>query len=371
MSQAKTILRKQNILSYNLPEMEVLPTGMRAISLFTGAGGMDVGFSRAGFNILWANDIDPDSCKTYQTNHKGIIRCGDVRNYLAEIAEFKDIDLVFGGPPCQGFSVAGKMDPTDQRSKLVFSFMDVVERVQPKAFVMENVKALGVLEKWSLIRDELMRKALMLGYKFFKITVLNATEFNVPQKRERMFFIGIREPREGFDLLESIHKYKKTAPIVKTILEELGPIGSVQNNRVCKAKITLASQPILRKSPYAGMLFNGAGRPIDINGYSNTLPASMGGNKTPIIDEEHLKGGRSWVGDYHNHLMNGGKAKYDDAPKFLRRITVDEAARIQTFPKEYFFHGRQNSIYKQIGNAVPCELAYAVGSAMRDILKQD
>lgn len=331
---------------------------------------MDVGFSRAGFEIVWANDIDADSCKTYEANHGGVIRCGDLRNFYDELKQHKGIDLVFGGPPCQGFSVAGKMDPSDERSKLVFNFMDVVEMLEPEAFVMENVKALGFLDKWSLVRDDLMRRALVLGYKFFKITILNATEFGVPQKRERMFFVGIKNPKqEQLDIDAYIAKYKRKAPKVKEILEALGEVGSPTNAKVCKARITIAENPILRRSPYAGMLFNGAGRPIDINGYSNTLPASMGGNKTPIVDEMHLKGGESWVENYHSRLMNGEKANYQEAPSFLRRITVDEAARLQTFPHEYVFHGRQNSVYHQIGNAVPGELAYAVAQAVRDILQ--
>jgi len=97
-----------------------------AVSLFSGAGGMDVGFSKAGFEVVWANDIDKDSCDTYQTNHKSIIRCGDIHEFFSELDEYLGSDLVFGGPPCQGFSVAGKMDPGDIRSQHVFTFMDVV-----------------------------------------------------------------------------------------------------------------------------------------------------------------------------------------------------------------------------------------------------
>lgn len=330
---------------------------------------MDVGFSRAGFEVVWANDIDADSCETYRENHGDVIRCGDLRDFYNDIRAFKGADLVFGGPPCQGFSVAGKMDPSDERSRLVFDFLNVVESVKPKAFVMENVKALGALDKWSDVRNELIRKSHALGFKFAQIIILNATEFNVPQKRERMFFIGIREPRKGMNLSAEIEKYRQKSGNVRTILEELGVAGNPKNSRVCNARITLAANPILRRSPYAGMLFNGAGRPIDPEDYANTLPASMGGNKTPIIDEEHVFGsGKSWIKEYHSQLMRGSRAKFRDAPAFLRRLTIDEALQIQTFPKNYNFKGRQNSVYKQIGNAVPCNLAQAVGFAVRDLL---
>ena len=348
----------------------------KSISLFTGAGGMDVGFSRAGFNVVWANEIDTDACETYRLNHEGEIECGDIRNFIEKLDSFKNIDLVFGGPPCQGFSVAGKMDPNDERSKLIFSFMDVVEKVKPKAFILENVKALAVLEKWAPVRNALFSKARSLGYDFTELILLNATDYGVPQKRERMFFIGIKNANSiaksmaGFS--EYLKKYQKKALPIRELFGELGPVGTEKNQRVCRAKITLAREPILRRSAYAGMIFNGAGRPIDGDGYSNTLPASMGGNRTPIIDENQIfNGGESWIENYHGKLWAGEKPEDVTLPNYLRRITVEEAARIQTFPEDYKFAGKQNSIYSQIGNAVPCELAYVVGAALQDVLTSE
>lgn len=346
---------------------------LTGISLFTGAGGMDVGFSKAGFRILWANDIMKDACDTYAANHNAPIECGDLTPLIPRLSKFRGADVVFGGPPCQGFSVAGKMNPKDARSQMVFKFMDVVDRVRPRAFVMENVKALGALSKWDYVREALMERAEELGYAFRHIVILNATEFGVPQKRERMFFIGLRKVPShinGTNFAERFENYKKKAEPVGKIFKELGPAGTASNTKVCKAKITLAANPILRKSPYAGMLFNGMGRPIDPNGYSNTLPASMGGNKTPIVDERQIfDGAPSWIEKYHDGVWNKRvHPEFKVAPRFLRRITVDEASRIQTFPKNYKFIGRQNSIYTQIGNAVPCKLAEVVANVVGDIL---
>ena len=194
---------------------------MKAVSLFTGAGGMDIGFSKVGFDVVWANDIDRDSCETYRANHGDVIRCGDLRDFYDDLKSVRKVDLVFGGPPCQGFSVAGKMDPNDERSRLVFDFMSVVEQVQPKAFVMENVKALGVLEKWINVRNELLRRSLALGYKYSQILVLNATEYNVPQKRERMFFIGFKELPRTVSVLDEIEKHKKKSTKIMNILKVL------------------------------------------------------------------------------------------------------------------------------------------------------
>ena len=116
---------------------------MKGISLYSGAGGLDIGFRKAGFEMIWANDFNKNAYESYAKNVGNHIRCGDINNYLDEIKEIKDIDIVIGGPPCQGFSVAGKMDRNNPRSKHVWTFTDVIEMLNPKAFAMENVKALG------------------------------------------------------------------------------------------------------------------------------------------------------------------------------------------------------------------------------------
>jgi len=346
----------------------------KAVSLFSGAGGMDVGFSNAGFEILWANDFNKDACETFAENHGPIIQYGKIEDHIHTLDKYYGVDIVFGGPPCQGFSVAGKMNPDDERSNLVFSFMDVVEKVQPRAFVMENVKALGVLDKWSLVREKLFKRASDLGYGYRQIVVLNASEFGVPQKRERMFFICLKDSgslNDLFGLDSHFEKHKKRAPNVGELIRELGKAGSSTNPHTCKAKITIATSPILRRSPYAGMMFNGAGRPIDPKGYANTLPASMGGNKTPIVDEAQIFEGKpSWIEKYHKKLWEGGKPlDFQEAPKHLRRLTLSEAKLIQTFPSDYKFKGGTNSIYKQIGNAVPCTLAEVVANVVKELLE--
>ena len=341
-----------------------------AVSLFTGAGGMDIGFERAGVKTVFANELMKEAAETYNANHPGNVMVNDdINNVIDLLEEFEGVDFVFGGPPCQGFSVAGKMDPDDERSKLIFTFLDVVEKVQPKAFVMENVKALGILEKWEPIRKKYLERAQCLGYNCIPI-ILNATEYGVSQKRERVFFIGIRGNRDPFfeyHMRNLIEQQKQKAPVVKELLKSLGRAGTEMNPDTCTAKITFATRPIMRKSPYAGMYFNGQGRPIDVDGYANTLPASMGGNKTPFIDEEYLYGeaGSDWVVEYHKGLMDGTIVpEFKDAPERLRRITINEAERIQSFPDDYVFCGNKGKIYTQIGNAVPCKLAEVVAKAV-------
>ena len=173
---------------------------LRAISLFSGAGGMDVGFENAGIKVVFANELVADAAETYRANHPDCIMVNDdINNVIDSLGKYEGVDLVFGGPPCQGFSVAGKMDPDDDRSKLIFTFLDVVERVKPRAFVMENVKALGELSKWKDVRERYLKKASDLGYSCHYF-VLNATDYGVPQKRERVFFVG----SEGIRLMKSV-----------------------------------------------------------------------------------------------------------------------------------------------------------------------
>lgn len=349
---------------------------MTGVSLFTGAGGMDVGFERAGIEVVFANELMKEAAATYEANHSaGVMVNDDVNNVFHDLEHFQGVDFVFGGPPCQGFSVAGKMNPDDDRSKLIFTFLDVVEKIRPRAFVMENVKALGSLEKWEPIRRKYLERVSSLGYNCSPF-ILNAIDYGVSQKRERVFFIGILDDTDPFFtyfMNMFLSRETNKAPIVRDLLRSLGRGGTKQNPITCTAKITFATHPIMRKSPYAGMYFNGQGRPIDIDGYANTLPASMGGNKTPFIDEEYLYGNATsdWVANYHRELTDGTIIpEFKEAPKRLRRITIREAARIQSFPDDYVFCGSKGVIYTQIGNAVPCKLAESVARAVVQYLEK-
>ena len=233
-----------------------------------------------------------------------------------------------------------------------------------------------MLEKWEPVRKKYLDRVHALGYNCVPF-ILNATEFGVSQKRERVFFVGIRnngDPFFEYHMNELLERRKNKAPIIRTLLRSLGKAGSDQNPDTCTAKITFATHPVMRKSPYAGMYFNGQGRPINVDDYANTLPASMGGNKTPFIDEEYLYGeaDSDWVVNYHKGLVDGSIIpEFKEAPERLRRITIKEAARIQSFPDDYIFCGNKGVVYTQIGNAVPCKMAEAVASAVVEYLESN
>jgi DNA (cytosine-5)-methyltransferase 1 len=345
---------------------------------------MDIGFAKAGFQTELVAELDAAACQTLEANRELIGHIGEEEIIPTNVCdlnlghfEAEGIDAVFGGPPCQGFSVAGKMDPNDERSDLVFDFMRTVCEVRPKSFVMENVKALALSPRWEAVRNRFKRRASMAGYQT-SLILLKATDYGVPQARERMFFIGIRKDlvkpgsmnlREG--MLAQLESHRKPHKTLREVIQEFGPAGSQGNPKTCTAKISYAKSPILRKSPYAGMLFNGAGRPISVEGASPTLPASMGGNKTPIVDEGQIFGDQeSFIEEYHKHLINGRAPNTGTAPERLRRLTIRECAAIQTFPADYDFRGSKSSIYKQIGNAVPCHLAEVVAKSLSAILDE-
>lgn len=334
-----------------------------AVSLYSGAGGLDQGFVDAQFEVLWAIDSNPHAVETYKANIGEHIVCGELPG-AGPPAGLKP-DVVIGGPPCQGFSVIGRMDPDDPRSRHVHHFLDVVERLAPKAFCMENVKALGASPRWQPVRDALLQRARELEYKV-ELLLLNSADYGVPQARERMFLLGVR----GGSPLCPVPTTKHEPPTVGEALRKLPPFGEKGNATATTAKVMPATTPVMRPTAHKGsLLFNGSGRPLKLDDPAKTLPASMGGNATPIIDQEELANDvKPWVVEYHRHLVKGG-APYRKAPSRMRRITVEEAAALQGFPPGWKWKGPQGGQYRQVGNAVPPVLARCVARSLGDALR--
>jgi DNA (cytosine-5)-methyltransferase 1 len=324
--------------------------------LYSGAGGLDLGFIQAGFHPLWANDLDRDAVETYRLNIGEHVRGGGIEEAREEIGGLSP-DLVIGGPPCQGFSVAGHMRADDPRSQHVWTFLEIVKELQPEAFVMENVKNLAVNPRWRGLVDSLRAFSEKEAGYSTRILVLNASDYGVPQARQRMFMVGLRdgEPQEPPATSRDL------PPSVRHALRKHPAWGEPGNDSLCTALVTPARNPVLRRSPFAGLLFNGKGRALNLDAPAPTLPATMGGNRTPIIDQHQLEGRaeENWVVGYHRRLT-AGRGPISKVPKRMRRLTVEEATVLQTFPSEWRFSGRQSSRFRQIGNAVPPLLAQAV-----------
>jgi DNA (cytosine-5)-methyltransferase 1 len=341
----------------------VVSPSYTAVSLYAGAGGLDLGFSRAGFELLWAIDSDRHAVKTYEANLGKHVVYGK----LPQDGPSADLrpDLVIGGPPCQGFSVIGRMDPGDPRSQHVHNFLDVVESLEPRAFCMENVRALAEAPRWEAVKDALEQRARELEYQV-ELMVLSAADYGVPQARERMFLIGI----QGASPLCPVPTTKGDPPTVREALSRLPSFGEPGNSMGSTAKVVPAPKPVMRPSAYQGsLLFNGSGRPLRLDAPAKTLPASMGGNATPIIDQDEFEhGDEPWVVNYHARLRRGRRPN-KRAPGRMRRITVEEAAELQSFPATWEWKGPRGAMYRQVGNAVPPKLAERVALAIRQALE--
>lgn len=328
---------------------------MRAIDIFAGAGGLSCGLKSTGWSVEAAIEYDKSAINTHRVNFPESEHiCDDVKS--VDFRRFRGIDLVAGGPPCQPFSVSGKrLGQLDMRD-MVPEFVRAVSEAKPRAFMMENVAGLGGA-RFSGYLSGKINELHDLGYTVFA-KVLNASNFGVAQRRQRLFLVGLRFDQCGqFEFPEDTHDGSESRPF-KSVVECLSGTPDDVPNR---ARIVYCKNPILRRSPYAGMLFNGKGRPLEGDGLAHTVPASAGGNRTHILDPQKL------IVDYHTSLLAGGKPRKGDLDG-VRRLTVRESARLQSFPDSFEFEGRQSSRYSQVGNAVPPLLAKAVGGQISKAL---
>lgn len=322
-------------------------TAVRVLDLFAGAGGLSIGLEAAGFAIVAGAELDRDACETFGKAHPAAeVLPGDVGQI-----PFKPwqgvIDCVVGGPPCQPWSIGGKqLGANDPRDGWPL-FIKALNVIKPRAFIAENVAGLdtGTRKPYfqALIKN-LEDLQFNVTYK-----VLNAADYGVPQNRLRLVIVGLREGRFEFPSPRYGGPGQKPRRTAGSVIQA-DPTG-IPNPSI----VTYARQPDLRPNPYDGHVYNGGGRPIDLNKPAPTLLASMGGNKTPWVDTLGI------VPEYHKHLLSGGEPRVGQVPG-ARRITAEEAALLQTFPTGMHFAGRRSSCYRQIGNAVPPLLAREIGT---------
>jgi DNA (cytosine-5)-methyltransferase 1 len=326
---------------------------VRVLDIFAGAGGLSIGLAAAGFEIVAGAEWDHDACETFAKAHPAAaVIEGDVGTVVFRSWR-DDVEVLVGGPPCQPWSSGGKRlgaeDPRDGWP----AFLRALGEIRPRAFVAENVAGFGGGARLGYLR------ALVTELEILRFTVaarvVNAADYGVPQKRRRLVIVGIRG--QAFVPPEPHHGPERDRAW-RAAGESIGvePIGTPNPSIV-----TYAQAPDLRPSPYDGHVFNGGGRPIDLSRPAPTLLASMGGNKTPWVDAAGV------VPAYHAHLRAGGQPRTGRVPG-ARRITVEEAALLQTFPPGTHFAGTRSSCYRQIGNAVPPLLAREIGAALLERL---
>lgn len=322
---------------------------MKTIDLFSGAGGLSLGLKRAGFKVIACVELNRDAMDTYAshdaeaTHFNEDIRSIDFNRYRGVI------DLVCGGPPCQPFSVGGLRKAHADSRDMIPEFVRSLREIQPEAFIMENVPGL-MQKKIRPYFDSIIARLSACGYRL-NWAVLNAADYGVPQKRKRLVIIGSKKMQLRFPAAtHGAGTQQAHVTALKTLGEE--PIGEAPN-----CSVRFAKDPDLRPSPYAGQVYNGGGRPIDPHGPCHTILASSGGYKTHWIDTQNV------APEYHAHLKAGGAPRDGFVPG-ARRLSVEECALIQTFPRDLAFAGKRSAQYSQIGDAVPPDLAFVIARSL-------
>ena len=304
---------------------------MRIISLFSGAGGLDLGLIQAGNDIVWANDIDKDAVATYRENIGNHIVCDDIKNI--DIASLPDAEVVVGGFPCQGFSLANRLRALeDDRNQLYKFFYNTIKTKQPKFFIAENVKGILSLGKGDAIK-QILSDFEGAGY-VTTVNLVNMADYGVPQTRQRVLIIGQRKDL-GAEMLFQFPKPNHSKDgnelpkwvSIKDAIDHF-PDPDKENNVV--NHIYSAYKVEYR----------------NFTGHRQTDPDKP---SPTILARGNGKGGVCAIPHY-----NG-----------MRRLSIRESASVQTFPENFHFVGSMNACYRQIGNAVPVRFAKLLGEELK------
>ena len=312
---------------------------LKTVALFAGCGGLDLGFENAGFNIIWANDNNKKVQETYRYNHK---ETELVIKSLVDIKseEIPECDVIIGGPPCQSWSLAGAMKgKEDSRGQLFYEYVRVIKDKRPMAFVAENVKGIvskAHIDSFNEIVDMFKEAGYTVTYK-----LVNDKNYGVPQDRERVFIVGIRND------LGVTYEFPNTTNSEGNYITLEDAIGDLREN------------PGEWMEGSFSPIFMSRNRRRSWNEVAFTVQAS--GRQTQIHPDSP-------------EMEKVDKDKWQfkqDTNSKVRRMSVRECARIQTFPDSFEFLGNPiNENYKMIGNAVPVKLAESVASNLKKCLER-
>ena len=330
----------------------------KIVALFAGCGGLDLGFQKAGFDVIWANEYDKDIWKTYESNHKNTyLDRRDIRRIASE--EIPDCVGIIGGPPCQSWSEAGiQRGLDDDRGKLFLEYVRVLKDKQPLFFLAENVS--GMLhKKHEKVVGDIVAAFEEVGYSVsFKL--LNSMHYNVPQDRKRVIFIGYHtdlKKRFRFNSLPST-----LYPL--TLRDAIWDIRELALPAINKIKTNGNKCPISNHEYMTGgfsSMYMSRNRIRSWNEPSFTIQA--GGRHAPIHPQA-------------NPMLHIGRDQWIFDPESsypYRRLSVRECARIQTFPDDFtFYYENLSAAYKMIGNAVPVNFGLALGKSIyRDLFVEE
>lgn len=359
------------------------------VDLFAGAGGLSLGFEQAGFDIAAAVEIDPIHCATHEFNFPSSTAiCASVTDLTGDAIraraslECVDIDVVFGGAPCQGFSMMGKRALDDPRNQLVGHFVRLVRELQPKYCIFENVKGL-TLGRHVKFLDELIETLAKSGYRvLLPYQVLNAADFGVPQDRRRLFLIAARDDM-------NLPSYPEQASKRTTVREAIGDLPNADDFDDLLDSDVVATRWVTR-STYAKRLRGTGADATDFSYRRNFdkdfLTSSLRTMHNPVSRQRFLEtemGKTEPISRFHKldpvGVCNTLRAGTDSArgaftsprpihPSLPRVITVREAARLHSYPDWFRFHVTKWHGFRQIGNSVPPLLGRAVASEIMKAL---
>ena len=350
---------------------------LKVVDLFAGAGGLSLGFRDTGmFNIVAAVEKDVNAQNTYKHNFKGVELHSDIRDVQFDqiLGKYKNIDVVIGGPPCQGFSQKGQRKTIhDERNFLFKYYVRVVGLVKPRYFVMENVPNLLTAEG-GYFRKEIEELFNSMGYQL-KMGVLNASDYGVPQNRRRAVIIG---KRNG-DAPALPEPHNATVTIWDAI-SDLAYLNSGEGNEEQEYRFEPQSEYQKKLRDGSNVLYNHVATKHSELALERLamIPPNAG---REVLPKEHLTKSiysGTWTRMRKDEISVTITTRFDTPssgkfthPFLNRAITVREAARIQSFPDSFKFIGNKGSQMKQVGNAVPPLLAEAIASVILNDIEED
>lgn len=388
-------------------EAEGKPT---VVDFFCGAGGLSHGFVTAGFSIRLANDMDDESIETYRYNHPELsseqIINEDIRTLINRIDMLMEeqVDVVIGGPPCQGFSHANQQRIIDDpRNELYKYFIKAIEKISPKFIVMENVR--GMLAVADQVVEDYENIVTKDGFKYkTEYAMLNSHNFGVAQARERIFFIAIRQDvveKKGIHplhLFENLKAYQSTQFVLRDALIDIRPLEAERiKNRTevynCKTGKKVDKNEYkpekgsyidsINQGTYKPIIFNHKARYLNDTNYEIYRRLDEGDDATdpkiadimPYAHRNHIFKDKYFklIANRPSrtitaHLRMDGHSHIH--PTQVRTLTPREAARIQSFPDDYLFLGSYLKTFMQVGNAVPPLMAKAIAKEIMQIIKE-
>ncbi len=347
----------------------------RVLDLFCGAGGLSLGFKQAGFTVVGGVDFDIDAINTHERNFPNSINvCGDIRGIENESIQQmfgKTVDVIIGGPPCQGFSSANKWQSDEEKiekNRLFFEYIRFIEVLKPKVFVIENVRQILTSDE-GYAKNEITKICTDLGYTVTS-EVLDASEYGVPQKRLRAFFVGIRNDLGADFKFKNIKKLDKIVTVSDAISDMYN----------CEFEGLLVKKP---ETDYQKRMRANSGDII----YNHTVTypndkvqermkfVPQGGNWRDVPEElwdtirnnRHSSAYRRLDETKSSITIDTGHMNYFH-PKYNRVPTVRESARIQSFPDDFIFTGSKGAQFRQVGNAVPPLLSEKIATEILKVL---